>query len=84
MNSAQAINRLRQVIRRQHKALSTEDAYVFWLQRYMKAVATMPPELCSEKKLEGFLTQLAQDNVSASSQNLSGRGVSAAHPHVWH
>ena len=69
MNSAQAIDRLRQVIRRQHKALSTEEAYVSWLRRYIKALATIDSALSSEKKLECFLTRLAQADVSASSQN---------------
>ena len=38
MNEAQAIDRMRQVIRPQHKALVTEDAYVLWLRRYMRAL----------------------------------------------
>jgi hypothetical protein len=45
MNTAQAIDRMRQIIRRQHKALSTEDCYIFWLRRYMAAVRQMSPEL---------------------------------------
>ncbi len=70
MNANQAIDRMRQVIRRQHKALSTEDAYVLWLRRYMKALQLMPPQLSSEKKLEKFLTDLAiERDVSASTQN---------------
>jgi site-specific recombinase XerD len=70
MNEAQAIDRMRQVIRRQHKALATEDAYVLWLRRYMRALRQMPPQLSSEKKLEKFLTDLALErDVSASTQN---------------
>ena len=70
MNTSQAIGRLRQVIRRQHKALSTEDAHVFWLRRYMMALRQLPASLASEKKLEQFLTDLArQRDVSASTQN---------------
>src|SRR3974390_2930514 len=60
MNEAQAIDRMRQVIRRQHKALATEDAYVLWLRRYMKALRYMTPEFSSQKKLEHFLTDLAR------------------------
>jgi hypothetical protein len=45
MNTEQAINRIRGVIRRQHKALSTEDTYIFWLRRYMAALPKMPKEL---------------------------------------
>lgn len=70
MNESQALDRMRQVIRRQHKALATEDAYVLWLRRYMKALRQMPPELSSENKLERFLTDLACElDVSASTQN---------------
>ena len=70
MNTAQAINRVREVIRRQHKALSTEDSYLYWLRQYMGALRSMPPDLSSEKKLEQFLTGLARHrNVSASTQN---------------
>jgi len=45
MKSTQAIEQLRQVIRRQHKALATEDCYVFWLGRYIDALQRIPAEL---------------------------------------
>src|SRR5690349_8605416 len=70
MNPSQAIGRVREVIRRQHKALSTEECYIFWLRRYMKALIQMPEDLSSEKKVERFLTDLARyRDVAASSQN---------------
>ena len=70
MTPQEAINRARDVIRRQHKALSTEDTYIFWLRRYIKALPAMPKDLSSEKKIERFLTDLARyDGLSASSQN---------------
>jgi hypothetical protein len=40
MNTAQAIRRMREVIRRQHKA--------FWLRRYMAALREMPEGLFLE------------------------------------
>ena len=70
MTTSQAIDRLREVLRRQHKALATEDCYTFWVRRYIFALRTMPQDLPSERKLETFLTQLAlRDNVAASTQN---------------
>src|ERR1035441_5655891 len=70
MNTAQAICRMREVIRRQHKALSTEECYVFWLRRYLTALREMPEGLASEKKLEQSPTDLARRrDVSASTQN---------------
>lgn len=68
MNTIQAIQKLRQVIRRQHKALATEETYVLWLRRYMAAIRQMPNSLPSEQKLERFLTELAQRGVAASTQ----------------
>lgn len=57
---------MREVIRRQHKALSTEDSYVFWLRRYMTALRQMPKGLSSEKKLEQFLTDLARHRLPSN------------------
>ena len=56
MNTVQAILRLSQVIRRQHKAFAAEESYAFWLRRYMAAIDQMPDTLASNKKLEQFLT----------------------------
>ena len=70
MNSAAAILRLREVIRRQHEALATEETYVHWLRHYIAMLPSMPPILTSEQKLERFLTYLAvHRDVAASTQN---------------
>ena len=83
MNTVQAILRLRQVIRRQHKALATEENYVFWLRRYMGAIDQMPGTLASNKKLERFLTDLAcRHHVSASTQNQALNAILFFYKHV--
>jgi integron integrase len=65
-----AIEQLRCVLRRQHKALSTESTYIFWLRRFVTALDAMPNTLSSEQKLERFLTGLARhQDVAASTQN---------------
>ena len=69
MNTEQALQRTREVIRRKHLALSTEEVYCAWLRRYCDFVKKFPLHTPSEQKLEGFLTALARDNVSASTQN---------------
>jgi hypothetical protein len=70
MNSTEALERTRAVIRRQHKTLATEQTYLHWLRHYMVALGRMPKTLASEQKLEHFLTELAlKKNVSASTQN---------------
>jgi integrase len=70
MNLPIAIERLRDAMRHQHKALSTEDSYVYWLRHYVTALSTMPNSLPSEQKLENFLTHLARHRgLAASTQN---------------
>jgi len=70
MHAKEAIQRTREVIRRQHKALATEQTYVHWLRRYISALQGIPPTLTSEQKLERFLTELALTrDVAASTQN---------------
>lgn len=69
MNATQAEQLLRNTIRRKHFSLSTEETYAGWLLRFMRYVVKLPRGLSSEKKLEAFLTALARDEVSASTQN---------------
>ncbi|HXF15443.1 MAG TPA: integron integrase [Burkholderiales bacterium] len=69
MKREHAIERLRQVIRRKHFSLSTEESYCGWLRRYMLFVRKLRSGLASEQKVEVFLTTLARDDVSASTQN---------------
>ena len=76
MNAEEAIDRTREVIRRQHKALATEASYLSWLRRYMAAIPHYPPSFTSEQKLERFLSDLARDrDISASSQNQAFNAV---------
>lgn len=69
MNSFQAEEMLRRIIRLKHYSLSTEQTYADWLRRFMRYVVKLPAGLSSEKKIEAFLTALAHDEVSASTQN---------------
>ena len=83
MNPSKAIDRMREVIRRQHKSLSTEDCYVFWLRRYIQALQEMPDDLPSEKKLERFLTDLAvKEDVAATTENQAFNAVLFFYAHV--
>ena len=83
MNSAAAILKFRDVIRRQHKALATEESYVHWLRHYMAMLPSMPLSLTSEQKLERFLTYLAvQRDVAASTQNQAFNAIVAFYKDV--
>jgi hypothetical protein len=70
MNTVQALERMRAVIRRQHKTLATEQTYLHWLRHYIAALGRMPKTFTSEQKLEHFLTELAvKKHVAAATQN---------------
>jgi hypothetical protein len=49
--------------------LSSKQIYCGWLKRYCNYLQTLPPHLPSELKLERFLMALAQNHVTASTQN---------------
>jgi site-specific recombinase XerD len=69
MKAEELIQRTVDVIRRQHKALATEEAYCGWLRRFFAAIQRMPREWTREHKTEAFLTALARRDVSAATQN---------------
>ena len=76
MRATEAVRRMREVIRRQPMALSTEQAHVHWSRRYVGALQGIPPTLPSEKKPERFLSQLAlRRGVAASTQNQAFNAV---------
>lgn len=69
MKTDQALQKMTEVIRRKHLALSTERSYCAWLRRYCDYLLRVPGHLTSEQKLERFLTALATEGVAASTQN---------------
>jgi integron integrase len=69
MNQEAAIQKLIDVARLQHFALSTERSYASWLRRFCLYIQKLPVTWSSEKKMEAFLSMLAKDDVSASTQN---------------
>ena len=64
-----AIQSMRDVMRRKHLSLSTEENYLQWLVRFMRFVSERCRVGTPEQKMEAFLTQLARQDVSASTQN---------------
>lgn len=69
MTAIQAEQKLRDVVRRKHFSISTEDSYVLWLRRFSGYLTKVPPADPAERKIERFLTSLARQDVSASTQN---------------
>lgn len=69
MNGIQAIELVRAKIRLKHLAYTTEQAYCGWVARYYQHLKSVPAEWTSERKMESFLTALAQGDCSAVTQN---------------
>ena len=69
VKAEEAIQKLKDVIRRKHFSLSTEDSYCGWLKRFCSYIKKFPPRTPSERKVEQFLTSLARNDVAASTQN---------------
>jgi len=69
MSTEEAVDRMSSVLRRKHLALATEQSYCGWLRRYCRFLHDVKPEGTTEQKMAAFLTQLAKQQVSASTQN---------------
>lgn len=82
MNSTEAFSRLRDELRRRHHAVSTEKTYCWWLGRYIAFLRTASPDSPREQRLEDFLTSLAHERRSASSQNQALNALVFFHTHV--
>jgi len=64
------LDQIREVIRRKHYSLRTEEVYVDWVRRFVRFCDMRHPKECGAPELEAFLSQLAmKGHVSASTQN---------------
>lgn len=75
MTTDQAVVKLRDTIRLRHYSMATENCYVGWLERFCRFTKDHPSTEPAATKIEAFLTQLAQQQVSASTQNQAFNAV---------
>lgn len=69
MTTQQAIQQTRDLMRLRHLSRATEESYCGWIARFARFVSERCPVGNAEMKMEAFLTQLAKQEVSASTQN---------------
>lgn len=70
------LDQIREVIRRKHYSLRTEETYVDWVRRYVRFCDLRHPRQCGAPEVEAFLTHLAvEGRVSASTQNQARSAV---------
>jgi site-specific recombinase XerD len=61
---------LRRTLRTRHYSHRTEQAYVYWLRRFVRFHRLRNPAEMAEAEVSAFLTSLAvEEHVSASTQN---------------
>lgn len=69
MTHTQAETKMREIMRRKHLAYKTEQSYVGWLRRYSAWLRREKPTGTPAEKMEGYLTILAKNNCSPTTQN---------------
>src|SRR6516162_4045684 len=69
-NKPKLLDQVRDIIRRRHYSIRTEQAYVDWIKRFILYHGKRHPRDMAEEEVTEFLTHLARDrNVAASTQN---------------
>src|SRR5205807_4978861 len=69
-NKPKLLDQVRDVIRRKHFSIRTEQIYVDWIKRFILFHNKRHPREMAETEVTQFLTHLARDeNVAASTQN---------------
>lgn len=69
-NKPKLLNQVREVIRRKHYSIRTEQAYCDWIKRFILFHRKRHPAEMAEPEITAFLTYLAaKANVAASTQN---------------
>ena len=64
------LEQMRDVLRTQHYAIRTENAYVDWAKRFILFHQKRHPKEMGRVEIEAFLTHLAVDrHIAASTQN---------------
>lgn len=69
-NKPKLLDQVRDVIRRKHYSVRTEQAYCDWIKRFILFHRKRHPAEMAEAEITAFLTYLAaKANVAASTQN---------------
>jgi integron integrase len=69
-NKPKLLDEVRDVIRRKHFSIRTEQSYVDWIRRFILFHNKRHPREMAETEITAFLTHLARDgHVAASTQN---------------
>jgi integron integrase len=83
MTKPRLLERVRDAIRSRHYSLRTEQAYIFWVRRFILFHRKRHPETMGESEITEFLTHLAvARQVAASTQNQALSAILFLYKHV--
>ncbi|HTP80562.1 MAG TPA: integron integrase [Bacteroidota bacterium] len=72
MPAKKLLDEVRESIRLQHLSIRTEEAYIYWIKKFILFHQKRHPATMGEPEIRAYLSHLAIDNeVSASTQNLA-------------
>ena len=75
-NKPKLLDEVRDVIRRKHYSIRTEQAYVDWIKRFIIYHDKRHPAEMAEDEVTKFLTHLARDrHVAPSTQNQARKSL---------
>jgi integron integrase len=81
--SPRLLDRVRTALRTRHMSRRTEQAYVFWIRRYILFHGKRHPATLGAEEVTRFLSHLAEDRrVSASTQNQAPSALLFLYRHV--
>lgn len=84
-SSLRLLDQVREVIRRKHYSIRTEDVYCDWVRRYVRFCDLRHPQDCGAAEVEAFLTALAtKGHVAASTQNQARSALLFLYKEVLH
>ncbi len=77
------LDQVRDVVRRRHYSIRTEQAYIHWIKRFILFHGKRHPRQMGAREVEAFLTHLAvAQKVSASTQNQALNALVFLYHHV--
>src|SRR5437773_2714140 len=75
-NKPKLLDQVRDVIRRKHYSIRTEQAYIDWIKRFIIYHNKRHPAEMAEEEVARFLTHLARDrDVAPSTQNQTRKSL---------
>src|SRR5213596_3046458 len=80
-NKPKLLDQVRDVIRRKHYSIRTEQAYIDWIKRFIIYHGKRHPRDLTESDIASFLSSLAvKEQVAASTQNQARKSLPRSAP----